>query len=146
MLHKTEASLPPIDGRAGDIGDSRIGFCVDNGLAAGSSRFQPSALCISWVAEVAERAACDSCLRASGTTAAEVCDGGFRDAQEVAAPLRGMVLGCSSSTDIHSGCCYLEALLTCHDPYLTPVEITRSYEKLITVAIGSYFYRYVICS
>lgn len=78
---------------------------------------------ISWAAEAVARVACDSCCWAFYTTVAEVCGGGFRGALEEVALSRGMVLGCNSSKDIHTGgeCC-LEALLTSHDPYLTPGE------------------------
>ena len=116
-----------IGGRAGE-NDLSTDFCVDSDLAAGNIHLHPHSAQrgISWAAEAVVRAACDSCCWAFDTTVAEVCDGGFRDASEEVALSQDMALGCNSSRDIHTGdeCC-LEALLTSHVPYWTPVEKER---------------------
>jgi hypothetical protein len=114
-----------IGGRAGESDLPTTDFCVDSDWAAGNIRLHPHSAQrdISWAAEAVARAACDSCCLAFDTKVVEVCDDGLQDASEEVALSRGMVLGCNSSKDIHTGdeCC-LEALLTSHVPYWTPVE------------------------
>lgn len=89
--------------------------------------------------EAVERAAYDSCWWASDTTATEACDGECLDEREVADLVsrdKPAALGCSSSRHIRRDgeCCWLEALLRCHDQRLTPdgikKQINHVFEKL----------------
>lgn len=113
---------------AGD-NDSMNGSCVRSDWEADNSRHQDycsdQPLDIASVMEAVERAACGSCWRvAFGMTAAAACDDESLDGQEVAdLPRRcKSALDCSSLMRIRRDgeCCWLEALLRCHDRRLTP--------------------------
>lgn len=127
-----------IGDRAGES-DLSTGSCVDSDLAAGNIHLHLHSVQqdISWAAEAVVRAACDSCCWAFDTTVAEVCGDGFRDASEEVALSQGMALGCNSSRDIHTGdeCC-LEALLTSHFPYWTPVEKEKKVRTSLQIFSG----------